>query len=164
MVSSVSQRVQKYSLAVPSLLAYVDSVVSTLGLLCLLPALWWFLTWLTLWPGRWRQYVLQKHQLTFTRPHGAVFHKIKLFFQVYIVITIQDRRKTGTYVHCGFTWCVQIVVIQLNAFMVAGFMLAIWSWLCKNWEIFKHLHSALYDPEGSSHMSDCIQVQLKETI
>jgi hypothetical protein len=65
--------------------------------------------------------------MTFTRVCGAIFQVIELFIQVYILIPIQDRRKPGTYVHCGFTWCVQIVVVQLNTFMVAGYILAIWS-------------------------------------
>jgi hypothetical protein len=38
-----------------------------------------FLTWLTLQPWLWRQYVPSKHQLTFIRQHGITSQKIELF-------------------------------------------------------------------------------------
>jgi hypothetical protein len=35
--------------------------------------------WLILWPWWWRQYVPQKHKLTFNRLHGIISQKILLF-------------------------------------------------------------------------------------
>lgn len=56
------------------------------SIFCLLPAPFWFLAWLTLWPWRWKLYVPLKRWLTVTRLRGVIFQKVQLFItQVYLL-------------------------------------------------------------------------------
>jgi hypothetical protein len=55
--------------------------------LCLLHASCWFLSWLTFWPWRWRQYIPLKRWWTYTRVHGITSQKtvpLKIYFPCFL--------------------------------------------------------------------------------
>jgi hypothetical protein len=57
----------------------------------------WFLAWLTLRTGRWRQYVPSKHQLSLTRLHGVGSQKIWLFLTT--AVRTADQHSLLTLLH-----------------------------------------------------------------
>jgi hypothetical protein len=50
-------------------------VLPTCHFLCMLPASWWFVAWLTVWLWSWRWYISQKHLSNFTRLHSGLSQK-----------------------------------------------------------------------------------------
>jgi hypothetical protein len=61
---------------------FITTAVRTSDLtteLYLLPASWWFLTWLILWPWRWRRHVPLEHRLTFNGQHSFISQKTERF-------------------------------------------------------------------------------------
>jgi hypothetical protein len=58
-------------------------------LLCLLPALYWFLSWFIVRPRRWRRHVLPKLLLNFKGIHGVMFQKREFYFIKFYVLLFQ---------------------------------------------------------------------------
>jgi hypothetical protein len=92
-----------------SLLVYKILSFSSCCLLCLLPASCWFLTWLTLRPWRWRQYVPPKRWLTFIGLHGVISQEIRVVLSIATAVRTSNLTQWITST-CNFTarnWCVE---------------------------------------------------------
>jgi hypothetical protein len=57
-------------------------------LLCFLSASRWFLSWLILWPWRWKRHVPLKRQLTFSGLHGVIAQKLE--FSITTAVTTSN--------------------------------------------------------------------------
>jgi hypothetical protein len=88
----------------------------------LLPASYWFLAWLTVWPQRWEQWgwhVPLEWQLPFNRLHGIIAQKRELFFLFSLSLTsavinliwLQNHRNisSGTETHYIMTFLHKII-------------------------------------------------------